>query len=182
MLFSPVRESFDRCREEIATQKGRYQRRLDLLSTRITLQTNETSRRIESVLPQLSVQKRPQFPIFEVPFCRNPSFTSRTDVLDSLRSNLISTSGTPQQTSCVLRGIGGIGKTQVALEYCYRYQTHYDLIYWLAAESGPSADIAFGELAKPLCLVTIENANDLAARTRRILDWLKSSGSFLIMQ
>jgi len=33
-----------------------------------------------------------------------------------------------------LRGMGGVGKTQLATEFCYAQAADYDLVYWIAAE------------------------------------------------
>jgi len=37
-------------------------------------------------------------------------------------------------SSYVIYGLGGIGKTQVAIEYSYRHQNDFDMIYWLRAD------------------------------------------------
>jgi hypothetical protein len=42
--------------------------------------------------------------------------------------------GTDFTSSYVLYGLGGIGKTQIALEYTYRHRTEFDIIYWLRAD------------------------------------------------
>jgi tetratricopeptide (TPR) repeat protein len=67
---------------------------------------------------------------------RNPNFTGRADLLDQLHQRLHP--GQPaavvQIQSQTLHGLGGVGKTQVALEYAYRHAADYDLIWWVSAE------------------------------------------------
>jgi hypothetical protein len=63
---------------------------------------------------------------------RNPNFTGRVDLLDALRSQL-----TDRLTALLphtLHGLGGVGKTQVAVEYVWRYAGEYDLVWWVPAE------------------------------------------------
>ncbi|MEW9550025.1 FxSxx-COOH system tetratricopeptide repeat protein [Nonomuraea sp. NPDC050783] len=80
---------------------------------------------------------------------RNASFTGRNKELENLRDQLVSSSQAvlPQ----ALYGLGGVGKTQLALEYAYRFQADYNLIWWVSAR----ADLinpALAELARRLHL------------------------------
>ena len=61
-----------------------------------------------------------QVPIWNIPYERNPLFTGLEDVLkklsESLRTGKTAALAQPQAIS----GMGGIGKTQTAVEYAYR--------------------------------------------------------------
>nr|VFK54661.1 MAG: Tetratricopeptide repeat-containing protein [Candidatus Kentron sp. TUN]VFK58106.1 MAG: Tetratricopeptide repeat-containing protein [Candidatus Kentron sp. TUN] len=63
---------------------------------------------------------------------RNPRFTGREALLAELHQQLTT------DLIAGLRGLGGIGKTQTALEYAWRHHQEYDFIGWLRAED-PSA-------------------------------------------
>jgi Tetratricopeptide repeat/Caspase domain len=63
---------------------------------------------------------------------RNKNFTGRSELLGSIRKLLTAPSGA--STPLALRGIGGVGKTQVALEYAYRYREFYDVVWWISAD------------------------------------------------
>ena len=63
-----------------------------------------------------------------IPYPRNMNFTGRGTQLVALQATLQSAHATS------LTGLGGIGKTQLALEYSYRHQDDYDIIWWLRSE------------------------------------------------
>jgi hypothetical protein len=62
---------------------------------------------------------------------RNLSFSGREDLLATLRERLVSGDRAVVQA---LRGMGGVGKTQIAIEYAHRYAATYDLIWWVDSE------------------------------------------------
>jgi tetratricopeptide (TPR) repeat protein len=71
--------------------------------------------------------------VFGVP-ARNPNFVGRGELLTALR-DLLQTqrTGAVVQASAV-HGLGGVGKTQLAIEYAHRYAADYDLVWWVPAE------------------------------------------------
>lgn len=70
----------------------------------------------------------------EIPF-RNKYFTGRADELSKLRSRLVGEAkALVGQPPITLYGLGGVGKTELAAEYCYRYAKEYRLVWWVRAE------------------------------------------------
>jgi tetratricopeptide (TPR) repeat protein len=65
---------------------------------------------------------------------RNVNFTGRQRMLEAVHESLRRASSTTLVPQAV-HGLGGVGKTQLANEYAYRYQESYDLIWWV-----PSTD------------------------------------------
>src|SRR5579884_543027 len=69
----------------------------------------------------------PSFPgtlatIWNVPFRRNPFFTGRESILTQIRSLLDAGKAAALSQPPAISGLGGIGKTQTAVEYAYRYR------------------------------------------------------------
>lgn len=63
---------------------------------------------------------------------RNRNFTGRKDLLERLHTGIAT-----QVTAVVphaLHGLGGVGKTQVAIEYAYRFRGEYELVWWISAD------------------------------------------------
>ncbi|KAF2972232.1 hypothetical protein GQX73_g1280 [Xylaria multiplex] len=58
--------------------------------------------------------------------------------------------GKSGQTSCVIHGIGGVGKTQVALEYTYRHREDYSYIFWVRAESSVELSTSFASFRRSI--------------------------------
>src|SRR5690242_7615941 len=70
---------------------------------------------------------------WSVPYPRNPFFTGREDILQSLHQQLSREHVPGLIHSQAISGLGGIGKTQIALEYTYRYRQDYRCVFWTNA-------------------------------------------------
>ncbi|MER7426926.1 FxSxx-COOH system tetratricopeptide repeat protein [Nonomuraea rubra] len=81
---------------------------------------------------------------------RNRNFTGREDLLRVLKDDAGKrvTAVLPQ----ALHGIGGVGKTQVAIEYAYRCRGEYDLIWWVPADQPSLIPSSLAPLAPHLNL------------------------------
>ena len=64
---------------------------------------------------------------------RNIFFTGRSETLAALADNFFS--GQQPASAQVIKGMGGIGKTQIAREYAYRFSSQYEVIWWVRAEN-----------------------------------------------
>jgi transcriptional regulator with XRE-family HTH domain len=95
----------------------------------------------QEVAPPLPVGTAP---LWNVPYRRNPFFTGREDILMRLHETLTSGTTAALLQAQAISGLGGIGKTQTALEYAYRYRDDYQAVFWARADTreGLIADLA----------------------------------------
>ena len=77
-------------------------------------------------------------------------FTGRDELLLQVHSALKEESGTYFSSPVVLVGQGGIGKTQIAIEYVRRYRKLYTPIIWIDGTSLESTHRSFFDFAKHL--------------------------------
>jgi tetratricopeptide (TPR) repeat protein len=109
---------------------------------------------------------------------RNPNFTGRRELLESLRANLrAGVRGAVLHTEAV-HGLGGVGKTELALEYAHRYATDYDLMWWVVAERPPTVATSLVELAGRL---GIGEAAEPAETIGELFDELRGQGRWLLV-
>lgn len=83
-----------------------------------------------------------------LPFIRNKFFSSREDILKSIHVNFRTYED--RQIIQILSGIGGVGKTQIAIEFAYSFLDYYPLIWWIKAETKQGIVDSFMELGRNL--------------------------------
>ncbi|KMS71131.1 hypothetical protein ACM01_28815 [Streptomyces viridochromogenes] len=98
---------------------------------------------------------------------RNQNFTGRTELLDLLEQRL--REGTTTVLPEAIHGMGGVGKTQLAIEYAYRHQSEYDIVWWIPSERPGQIGQSLVELARRLGLVTTPEANVAGPAVREAL-------------
>lgn len=92
-------------------------------------------------------------PAWNVPYQRNPFFTGREDVLSKLHNALAVGKTAALTQPHAISGLGGIGKTQTAVEYAYRYAGQYQAVLWARAETRETLNADFVTLADLLNLL-----------------------------
>ncbi|MFC8715954.1 FxSxx-COOH system tetratricopeptide repeat protein [Kitasatospora sp. NPDC057198] len=104
---------------------------------------------------------------------RNRSFTGRSGTLENLRAQLADGTTVVLPPPQALYGLGGVGKTQLALEYAHRYMSHYELVWWIDAEQGENVVVSLADLARGFGLRvgdTVEEATQAALAVRERLE------------
>jgi DNA-binding SARP family transcriptional activator len=117
-------------------------------------------------------------PIWNIPHRRNPNFTGREELLAGIEATLAA-DGHAALTQAIV-GLGGIGKTQCALEYAYRHAGEYEAIWWVRSEEPTLLVADYAALAGPLDLPGKAALNQLAT-VAAVRHWLERSRGWLLI-
>lgn len=117
--------------------------------------------------------------IWNVPYRRNPFFTGREEVLQTLARTL-NPGGTTATPAVAISGLGGMGKTQTALEYIYRYRTSYQAILWARADTRELLITDFASIAALLDLPE-KNAPEQSHAVAAVKRWLNRESGWLLV-
>ncbi|HSK81448.1 MAG TPA: FxSxx-COOH system tetratricopeptide repeat protein, partial [Thermoanaerobaculia bacterium] len=109
---------------------------------------------------------------------RNPFFTGREALLSQLHQQL-QTQGTSVLAQAAIHGLGGIGKTQTAIEYAHRYGGHYHFVLWVVVESEAALQAEYLSIARELGL--IDTKADLEVAVRAVKAWLAREDLWLLV-
>jgi hypothetical protein len=112
--------------------------------------------------------------IWRVP-ARNPNFTGRDGELTAMKTSLNADSTVTVHS---VSGLGGVGKTQLAIEYAHKFATDYDVVWWIAAETPATIPDHFAALATGLGLGPLDGPDELRAAVH---DNLRTASGWLLI-
>ena len=117
---------------------------------------------------------------WSVPHRHNPYSVGREDLLHTLHAQLTSSPSSTLMQVAALYGLGGIGKTQIALEYAYRYARHYRALFWIEAKTAESILSSMRRLAEILQFSEQQQADQHCLVTA-LHRWLVSHHQWLLI-
>ncbi|KAH8660872.1 hypothetical protein BGZ60DRAFT_456220 [Tricladium varicosporioides] len=138
----------------------------------------EVNRRVESH----KFDKVPKFDFknqikFTVPFVRDLKFVGREDIIQEITNRL------EMKRRVALCGIGGIGKSQIAIEYCYTWKDRHpdSHVFWVHASTFDRFEQAYRDIAKDMSIPGTEDPQNDALMIVR--DWLNKpeNGPWLLV-
>ncbi|KAK4249021.1 hypothetical protein C7999DRAFT_30552 [Corynascus novoguineensis] len=126
-----------------------------------------------------SVTERAALPCHYIPLSRNQHFVGRERTLDTLKG-LLFVRQKSQKASIV--GLGGVGKTQVALQLAYWAKEHRPefSIFWVSALSNATFKHAFTAIARKLLIQSDSEDDGLFKSVRRYLS-SEAAGPWLLV-
>jgi NB-ARC domain len=135
----------------------------------------------DRILEVLGAQQNSTEPIlWNVPHTRNPHFTGRSEELQKLRKQLVESGTTGLSQVQAISGLGGIGKTQTALEYAHRHRQDYSAVFWVQADTDGQICSGFINIARNLNLQQKDEA-DQNIIVNAAKSWLESHPDWLLI-
>lgn len=101
-------------------------------------------------------------------------FVTRATYINGIHRALHPQAAPTKQQRVLLGGMGGVGKTQLAIAYAERYEQYYDSIFWLNATSQLTCNVSLRLVAgRVIRAQQLERLNDDQVLAR-VCEWLSN--------
>jgi tetratricopeptide (TPR) repeat protein len=117
-------------------------------------------------------------PVIGLPRLPAPVFEGREAALAALGTSLAARGGAV--VAQAVYGLGGVGKSELALQYAHDHRADYRLVWWVTAADAKQAEAGLAALARRLCpLVAV--AGTTADAAEWAVGWLQAHDNWLLV-
>ena len=116
----------------------------------------------------------PRRTLHNLPFPRNPVFTGRQPEMEMLRQGLQEGRTMAMTQTVAVHGLGGVGKTQLAVQYAWEHLQEFEPVLWVKADSPEALEASLAALASVLGLPET-GGREQALQTKAVLAWLQGA-------
>ena len=179
--WTNVKGKFGQTLTNIATKVEFLQKLVEAQNIR---QLSRTQARLAQSLSQLNVniatgskqQAMSTLSVNTLPYQRNPAFFGRKDLIEEIDEHLRARERDPLIRSVAIWGTGGIGKSQIALEYAQQqWLAGTKVVLWIASETEAEIAKSFNDAASRLDLPGYLETNTPDQNRFAVLQWLQRS-------
>src|SRR5271156_5104189 len=122
----------------------------------------------------------PQYYLVPRVYQPNPHFVGRDNLIEDLRQKLHASQPETYNHRVALFGMGGVGKTQLAVHYVFKHKSEYESVFWISAATRADFQTGFQQIAEKIKCVN-NAGNDADAVAKAVLAWLKTRTSYLLI-
>lgn len=124
---------------------------------------------------QTNIFSKVRLPCHMIPFGKNKRFFGRSAQLQRMTSSTIDNSELVQ-TVIVIQGLGGVGKSEVALKFMHDHFADFPAIFWISADGEGKIAQSYVDIARRLGLDDGDFQGDQKKAFEAVTQWLSSTG------
>ena len=147
------------------------------------LTTSSFSYELVPLVSSFTPEKRKaQLPCYMMePHVRNPNFCGRTSIMHEIESVLLPRDSEVDEQRMenslrqfVICGLGGVGKTEIAVEFAFAHQDKFDAIFFIVADKGAKLDAAFSQISMTMSLEEVGQPKNHVVSRELVKGWLSN--------
>lgn len=113
------------------------------------------------------------------PFFAEERFFGRAEILENI-DNELQPNDLKKPRCYTIHGLGGVGKSKIALAYASKYRSQYTSVLWIKSETKMSLSQSFSNIATEIGLPSAADHGGEASKDA-VHKWLSKQGKFIIL-
>lgn len=171
-----LQEMYEEAMRNIGDAVVRVEKVGELAERQVRLMDLETYQKM--LIQNKSVEDPGNIPCHMLPVSENRRFFGRKDHITQIDDYLTPTSTLSGLKSIAIYGLGGVGKTQIALAYAYSKLNSVDAIFWVPAETEIALQQGFSKIVVDGLRLPGASPQSHKENMVMVMNWLQRTSKF----